>query len=169
MRRVTLIGMPGSGKSAVGRIVASRLGWAFLDTDKEIEKRQGIPLQQVIDGMGERAFRRLEEDAVLHLAVQEETVISTGGSVVYSAAAMAHLSSISTVIFLDPPIEVIRAHISLEAPRGIVGMPEGGLEGLHRERLPLYRRYADVTISFGDETPEEVAARVLSALDTGAG
>jgi shikimate kinase len=162
MHRLTLIGMPGSGKSAVGNIIASRLNWNFIDTDKCIESRVGMPLQTLIDQVGDKSFRRLEEETVLDLAVTERTVISTGGSVVYSDAAMRHLASISTVVFLDAGIETIRAHIRSEAPRGIVGMTEEGLEGLYRERLPRYLQYAGIVVTCDVETPEEVATKVLS-------
>jgi len=166
MQRLTLIGMPGSGKSAVGKIVASRLGWNFLDTDHCMEERFGLKLQALIDQVGAEAFGQIEEQTVLSLAPQEQTVISTGGSVVYSAAAMRHLASVSTVAFLEVPIEAIRGHIALEAPRGIVGMSGGGLEELYRQRLPLYRKYADVTVELDTETPEEAASKVLSECQT---
>jgi len=164
MQRLTLIGMPGSGKSAVGRIIASQLGWDFLETDKCIEELQGMPLQELIDQVGDQSFRSLEEQTILTLTIAEHTVISTGGSVIYSDSAMRHLSSISTVVFLDATLESIRAHIDLEAPRGIIGMTEGGLEVLYQQRLPYYRRYAELTVSFGSETPEEAASKVLSVL-----
>ena len=162
MTRLTLIGMPGSGKSAVGKIVAGRLGWSFIDTDHCIEERFGLRLQALIDQVGTDSFSHIEEETVLNLTIPERTVTSTGGSVVYSGAAMGHLASISTVVFLDVPVEALREHIALEAPRGIVGMNEGGLEELYRQRLPLYRRYAHVTLPLGTGTPEEAAAKVLS-------
>lgn len=164
MQRLTLIGMPGSGKSAVGKIIASRLGWHFIDTDKCIERRQGIPLQSLIDQVGDESFRLLEEEAIVNLALSEGTVIATGGSVVYSDPGMRHLASISTVVFLDATMEAIRAHIASEAPRGIIGMKQGGLEELYRERLPRYRQYASLIVNLGAETPEEVATKVLSQL-----
>ena len=165
MDRLTLIGMPGSGKSSVGKILASLLGWRLLDTDKYIEERHGTPLQLLADRLGDRSFRQLEEETILRLDIAERTVISTGGSVVYSEAAMQRLAAISTVVFLDAAFEAIRAHIASEAPRGIIGMAEGGLEALFRERLPRYRHYAGVTVPCATETPEEVARKVLSALD----
>jgi shikimate kinase len=164
MRRVTLIGMPGSGKSAVGKIIASRLGCKFIDTDKCIEERNGMSLQALIDAVGEEPFIRLEEETILNLAIAEPAVISTGGSVVYSDAAMRRLAALSTVVFLDVTIDAMRAHIESEAPRGIIGMAAGGLEELFQQRRPLYRRYASVTVSFGTETPEEAATKILSAL-----
>jgi shikimate kinase len=164
MHSVTLIGMPGSGKSAVGRIVASRLGWKFLDTDKNIEERHGLPLQALIDRVGEASFRRLEEEAILALEISEPAVISTGGSVVYSEPAMRHLAAISTVVFLDACLEAILKHIALEAPRGIVGLTAGGLEELFQERQPLYLRYAGVIVPLCPETPEAAADKLLSGL-----
>ena len=164
MRNLTLIGMPGSGKSAVGKIIAARLGWEFIDTDKRIEQFCGSPLQAVIDQVGDESFRRLEEETVLNLPVSKNCVISTGGSVVYSDRAMRHLATISTVVFLDAVIEAIRTHIGSEAPRGIVGMTGGGLDGLYQERLPLYKRYADLVVQFNAETPEEAASKVLTEL-----
>jgi len=156
--------MPGSGKSAVGRIIAERLGWLAIDTDRAIEERQGLPLQLFIDQVGEERFQAIEEETVLALDLPERCVISTGGSVVYSAAAMERLSSLSTVVFLDAGLEEIRTHIGWEAPRGIVGLGTGGLEELYRERLPRYRRYADLVISCGaEQTPDELAAQVLAA------
>jgi len=164
MRSVTLIGMPGSGKSAVGRILATRLGFAFLDTDKFIERRRGVPLQALVDQLGEQAFRKLEEESILELSVSRPSVISTGGSVVYSEAAMAHLSSLSTVVFLDAPLPALRRHIDSQAPRGIVGLKEGGLEELYRERRPLYLHFAAITVRLTSETPEEAATIVLAEL-----
>jgi shikimate kinase len=164
MSRLTLIGMPGSGKSSVGKILASRLGWNFIDTDKCMEERQGVPLQTLIDRVGDGPFRRIEEQTILELVVAERTVISTGGSVVYSDAAMERLASISTVVFLDADFEAIKEHIALESPRGIVGMAQGGLQELFHERLPRYRHYATVIVHCFTETPEEVATLVLSEL-----
>ena len=164
MSGLTLIGMPGSGKSAVGSIIASRLGWEFVDTDKCIERRHGQPLQALIDAVGEGAFRRLEEQTILELEICQPTVISTGGSVVYSEPAMRHLAAISTIVFLDVTIDAIRRHIASEAPRGIVGLTAGGLEELFREREPLYRRYAGVIVPFGQETPEKAADMILNGL-----
>lgn len=162
MHRVTLIGMPGSGKSAVGKIVAERLGWSFVDTDHCIEERFGCSLQELVDRVGSEAFHEIEEETVLLLDPAERTVIATGGSVVYSDAAMQHLASISRVVFLDVPVRVLERHISLDAPRGIVGMSGGGIDALNEQRFPLYRKYAHMVVLLDAETSEEAAANVLS-------
>jgi shikimate kinase len=157
--------MPGSGKSAVGQLVAKRLAWPFVDTDKCIEEHQGLPLQALIEQVGEVAFRSIEEQTVLALSVFEPLVISTGGSVVYSEPAMQHLRRLSTVVFLDADLEAIREHIGGQAPRGIIGMTAaGGLEGLLAERQPLYRRYADIVVRCGPDSVSAAAGKVLSEL-----
>jgi shikimate kinase len=161
---VTLVGMPGSGKTAIGKILASRLGWKLVDTDDLLERLHGKPLQALIHEVGDATFRVLEEEAVLALAPAGPTVISTGGSVIYSEAAMSHLATLSAIVFIDATVDSIRSHIDAEAPRGIVGMGPGGLDELYRERLPLYRRHAVLTIETDSETPEEVAQHVLREL-----
>lgn len=168
-RSLTLIGMPGSGKSVVGRILAARLGWAFLDTDRLIEQRHGRALQALIDRLGESAFRKLEEETVLGLDAGERTVIATGGSVVYSEAAMLHLARLSTVVLLDVSLEAIRQRIQAEAPRGIVGLHEGGLEELFQERRPLYLLHAGVVVEVTSQSAEQAAAAVLRVVSDQAG
>lgn len=167
MGRVTLIGMPGSGKSSVGRLIACRLGWNFIDTDKSIEERHGGPLPALIARVGDREFRRLEEGTLLELVIPERSVISTGGSAVYSEAAMTRLASLSTVVFLDAPFEALRAHIGSEPPRGIIGMTKGGLEKLFRDRLPRYRRHANFVVPCDEASPDEIADMVIALLPPG--
>ncbi|MBU5635373.1 shikimate kinase [Geomonas sp. Red69] len=162
MNRLTLIGMPGSGKSALGRIIATRLGWQFIDTDLCIERRFGKKLQAVVDQVGTEEFARIEEETVLGLTSEGAAVISTGGSVVYSEAAMRHLASISTIVFLDVPIHRLHPRIARAAPRGIVGMGEGGLEELYRRRFELYHKYAHSIVLLDGENLQDAATRIIS-------
>lgn len=165
MSRVTMIGMPGSGKSVVGRIVAERLGWQFLDADKVIEARRGIALQELIDQVGEPAFLAIEEETLLEVEFPDSCVIAPGGSAIYSEPGMQRLAELSTVVFLDAPITEIRAHIAGQAPRGIIGLVEAGsLEALLAVRLPLYRRWAHLCVSCCEATAEVEADQVLAQL-----
>jgi shikimate kinase len=162
MERVTLIGMPGSGKSAVGRVIAARLGWEFIDTDLCIERRFGKKLQAVVDQVGAEEFGRIEEETVLGLTSAGPAVISTGGSVVYSETAMRHLASISTVVFLDVSLPQLHGRIAKAAPRGIVGMGDGGLEELYQRRFELYHKYAHSIVLLHGENLQDAATKVMS-------
>ena len=142
---VTLIGMPGTGKSTIGVLLAKRLVLHFVDTDLLIQARTGESLQQTMDRDGYLHLRRIEEQVLLELNA-DEAVIATGGSAVYSEAAMAHLGSQSTIVHLDASLEVVRQRIGNFADRGIARAADQSLEDLYHERQALYRRWAQITI-----------------------
>ena len=162
MQNVTLIGMPGSGKSSVGLALAQKLGWSYVDTDTLIVAKHG-KLQTILDEQGPAVFRKLEEEAILTLMEAERTVISPGGSVIYSPASMAHLKSIATVVFLNVPLLVIKARCDAQN-RGIVGLKEKGWDALYAERTALYKQYADLEIIPQGGPPEEDAEQILPLL-----
>jgi shikimate kinase len=164
--KLILIGMPGAGKSTVGRLLADRLQRPFLDTDTLIEARHGLRLSELIAQRGLGGFRQAEEAVLLGLSAQQ-AVIATGGSVVYSAAGMAALRRLGVVVFLHCPLAVLAARIGDPAARGMVIEPGQSFEALYRQRLPLYRQYADVEIDCGDEPPPIVAERVLASVNAG--
>jgi len=157
-----LIGMPGAGKSTVGVLLAKYAAMGFVDTDVLLQRHTGERLQQTLDRDGYQALRRTEEQVILGLA-EPGCVIATGGSAVYSPAAMAHLHGLGRIVFLDVPLEVLRPRLSDFAARGIAGPPGRSLEQVHAERLPLYRRYAEVTVACTDRSAEAIA-RELAAL-----
>jgi len=142
---ITLIGMAGAGKSVAGKDLAQRLSFDFIDTDKIIEKKLGKKLQQIIDEAGEEEFLRIEEKMITGLKLVDRCVIATGGSAVYSKKAMAYLAKRSLIVFLDAPIAAISKRIPDKDTRGIINLKKG-LRLLHKERLPLYKQYADLTI-----------------------
>ncbi len=160
---ITLIGMPGAGKSTVGRIVAERMGLLFIDIDKELEKKFGMTLQQLLDELGEEAFLQAEQTAILTLDPGENSLISPGGSVVYSTRAMECLKSRGKVVYLDVPTELLEGRIHTDS-RGVVHGQNMSLRELYDERNPLYRKWADVVVELIDAAPEENAALVLNAL-----
>ena len=162
---LTLIGMPGSGKSTVGRLVAGRLGWAFIDVDEDIERHAGLKLWQINEAEGFAGLAHREEQANLALRC-EQTVIAPGGSVVYSRAAMEHLKSLGPVVYLDVPGEVLEHRVGDLKARGVVIRPGMSYLDLIAERDPLYRRWADLVVPCSAEDAERVAERVLEAVRT---
>jgi shikimate kinase len=156
---LVLIGMPGAGKSTVGVILAKRLGFDFIDTDVLIQAKRRRRLQDIIDREGLAAFRRIEEETLLALRTKR-TVVATGGSAVYSEAGMRALGENGLVVFIDVPLRELEKRIRDMDTRGMVIDPGETLADLHRRRLPLYRRWADRTVGWREETMEEVAARI---------
>jgi len=160
---IILIGMPGAGKSSTGVLLAKRLGYDFIDTDLLIQVEAHCRLQQIIVHYGLAAFKDLEERVVCKLAPQR-TVIATGGSVVYSAAAMAHLQQVGHLVFLDLPLSMLQQRIRNMDSRGLVIDPGETFADLYLRRRPLYRQYADLTVPCGELAPEEIAAAIEGAL-----
>lgn len=156
---IILIGMPGSGKSTCGVVAAKLLLKNFFDTDLLIQNREGQRLQQIIDEKGLDYFARAEEEAVLSLDIAG-TVIATGGSVVYSPAAMEHLHRMGKVIYLHLEYETMCRRIQNLDSRGVVLQAGYTLQDMYKERLPLYRRYADAVIKCDNNTVEQTAQQI---------
>ncbi len=153
------MGCRGRGKSTIGIVLAKRLGRRFLDTDVEIQARQGRRLQELIDKEGLAAFRKVEEQALLGLDVSE-TVIATGGSAVYSDNGMAALKRRGTTVFLDLPLEILTERVRDMDTRGIVIDPGESFAELYCKRLPLYRRWADRIVDCRGRSVEEIACLI---------
>lgn len=145
MNDIVLIGMPGSGKSTVGVLLAKALGCLFTDVDLLISHRAKKPLQRILDEDGLEAFLALEEEVGSRLRA-ENTVIATGGSMVISDKAMRHLKTLGTVVYIDVPFEEIERRVTNIKTRGIVFHPNETLADVYRERKPLYERWADLTV-----------------------
>lgn len=159
-----LIGMPGAGKTTIGVLLAERLGFSFLDTDIAIQTREGRRLQEIIDSDGRAAFGRIEERAILALALDAH-VIATGGSVVYSVKAMQHLKAAGTICHMDADPKCLYSRIDNLESRGIAMAPGQDLAALHAERRPLYLQYAEVSIDCTDLDPAAVVRRLLRRLE----
>lgn len=160
---IILIGMPGAGKSTVGVLLAKDLGLAFLDTDIEIQNREGRLLQEIVDEVGPVRLREIESEVCQALDCRH-TVIATGGSAVYSPEAMAHLASLGTVVWLEAPYEAIAGRVALNPDRGIAKRPDQTLEDVFNERQPLYERYAQVRVSAHDQPVDAVVVAIREAL-----
>jgi shikimate kinase len=159
---ITLIGMAGVGKSTIGKALAKRLGYTFIDIDSLIKEKTGMSLQNLIDTRGDSTLVRLEEETVLFLDLKDNSIISPGGSVVYSEKAMNFLKENSTIIFLDAPFRRIIKRIRNPRKRGLVGFKDRSLRELYEERLVLYRKYAGITVKVGGrENVSDVVDRIL--------
>ena len=159
---IILIGMPASGKSTVGVILAKLLAYDFIDTDLLIQKREGRPLKDIIADEGIDGFLAVEESVCLGVEASR-TVIATGGSVVYGEAAMQHLKALGRVVYLQVDYEALSARLSDMRGRGVVLREGQTLAELLEERQRLYQRYADVTVPEGALTLEEVVSAVCAA------
>ena len=164
MKNVILIGMSGAGKSTLGVLLAKVLGYSFMDTDLLIQQREGRLLQRIIDEEGLDYFMETEERAVCSVET-DHFVIATGGSVVYSEAAMEHLRSLGQVVYLSVAFEELQKRLSNIKTRGIVFKGSNDLRSVYEERLPLYEKYADLTVGCTGRDVESAVEEILSALN----
>lgn len=160
---IVLIGMPGAGKSTVGIILAKLTAKDFVDTDVLIQISQGRSLQNIVDTEGHMVLRKIEEDVLLGLNLHNH-VIATGGSAVYSDAAMRHLKSTGIAVFLDVALSTLKARVRNFKTRGLAKRPDQSFSDLFEERLTLYRKYADITINCSGLRQEEVCAQIIGKL-----
>lgn len=163
MNNIILIGMPASGKSTLGVMLAKMLGYDFLDTDLLLQRRAGMTLQEILDTEGEARFAMREEETLLSVDV-EKTVIATGGSAVYSERGMAHLKTLGKVVYLAVPLSHLTQRLTNLSTRGVL-MPKGQtLATLFAERKALYERYADITFHQDECHPSPTMAESVTAL-----
>lgn len=145
MRNLILTGMPACGKSTLGVVLAKTLGMKFVDTDLLIQEVENCKLQKIIDERGMQEFLRIEEKVLSEIEA-ENSIISTGGSAVYSDKAMKHLGSIGDVVYIKLSLDEIERRLNNIKTRGIAMKPGETLADLYNMRVPLYEKYADITI-----------------------
>ena len=162
-KNIVLIGMPGSGKSTAGVILAKILGIRFMDTDILIQHDQKRTLQDIVDSDGHMRLREIEEKVLLQINVSGY-VIATGGSAAYSHAAMTHLRQDCIVVFLHADLNSLKKRIRNYETRGLAKRRDQNLEDLFHERLKLYHRYADITIENSSISQEKVCEEIISAI-----
>ena len=166
MNNIIIIGMPGAGKSTMGVVLAKTLGRNFIDTDIVIQEHAGRLLQEIIDAEGPEAFLAIEEKTILslHSLQYHNTVIATGGSVVFSTRAMEHLKVSGVVIYLKISCEEMVRRLSNITTRGIVLVAGQSLPEMYNQRIPLYEKYADITIDCSDDDFEHCIGNVIDEL-----
>ena len=160
---VVLIGMPTSGKSTMGVILAKILGYRFLDADIVIQEKEGKKLSKIIEEEGVDGFIEIENRINAGIET-EKTVIATGGSVVYGKEAMDHYKNIGKVVYLKVDMDTLTKRLHNAKQRGVVMREGQSLISLYNERSALYEKYADITIEEKDLTMEEVIDITLEAL-----
>ena len=160
---VVLIGMPTSGKSTMGVILAKILGYRFLDADIVIQEKEGKKLSKIIEEEGVDGFIEIENRINAGIET-EKTVIATGGSVVYGKEAMDHYKNIGKVVYLKVDMDTLTKRLHNAKQRGVVMREGQSLVSLYNERSALYEKYADITIEEKDLTMEEVIDITLEAL-----
>lgn len=159
-QNITLIGMPASGKSTVGVLLAKRLGYAFVDVDIVIQSQEKRLLKEIIAEEGMDGFMAVENRVNASLDV-DHSVIAPGGSVIYGKEAMEHLKEISTVVYLKLSYEEVAKRLGNLTDRGVVLKDGMTLFDLYQERVPYYERYADITV---DETGVSSAGETVDQL-----
>ena len=160
---ITLIGMPGSGKSTVGFALARATHMRFVDVDKVIIEEEGKPLSQIIDEVGDDGFRAVENRVNASLQLRN-AVIAPGGSVIYGEEAMAHLRQISTVVYLKVTCEELQRRLGDLHARGVTIRPGQTFGDLYNERCPLYEKYAHVVIDTDGKQLPEVVRTIMNKL-----
>ena len=156
MNNITLIGMPGVGKSTIGVVLAKVLGYQFLDSDLLIQKQERRRLREIIEEEGYMGFKEIDVN---------HTVIATGGSVVYCEEAMNHLRSIGTVVYLKLSLDSLAKRLGNLQCRGVLLKDGQTLKDLYEERTPLYEKYADVVLDEEGKDLEESLHDLLEILE----
>ena len=160
---IILIGMPGSGKTTIGTEVSEKIGYGYIDSDSVIVAREGKRLSEIIEEVGREAFLDIEAKVNSELCA-DRCVIATGGSVIYRDFAMQKLKEMGTIVYLKLPYEVIEKRLGDLKKRG-VALKEGfTLRDLYEERVPLYEKYADVTVELFGDTIAKSVDEVVKAL-----
>ena len=163
MKNIVLIGMPGVGKSTAGVVLAKVLGYQFLDADLVIQEEEKRLLHEIIRDEGTDGFIEIENR--VNAGIQaEQSVIATGGSVVYGKEAMEHLKEIGTVVYLKLPYEVLENRLHNIQGRGVVLKDGQTLRDLYEERVVLYEKYADVIVDETNLGVEETIQKIIEAL-----
>ena len=163
MSNIILIGMPGCGKRTVGVILAKTLGIGFVDTDLIIQQREKRLLQDIIDKDGIEAFLDCEAEAVKSMKC-ENTVVATGGSVVFREDSMNHLKENGKIFFLNVSLPEIKNRLDNISTRGVAADKSQTIDDIFNQRYPLYEKYADYILDLNNSNVEETVEKSCNLL-----
>lgn len=161
---VILIGMPGVGKSSMGVVLAKVIGYEFVDSDLIIQKQEKCLLKDIIKEKGNDGFLEVENRINAGIDVHK-AVVATGGSVVYGKEAMEHLRETGLIVYLKASYETIHGRISNLVGRGVAISDGQTLFDLYNERIPLYEKYADVTVDMDNFSIEESVQQTVQKIN----
>jgi shikimate kinase len=160
---LSLIGMPGAGKSTVGVALAKSAQLGFIDSDLEIQLREGASLQDIVEHKGYLVLRTIEEEVLLTMPLSH-SVVATGGSAIYSGKAMQRLSTAGPLVYLRAELATLQARVAKHPLRGIASDPAESFAAIFTERTPFYARYADITIDVASCSVERLVEQILDAV-----
>ena len=164
MIKIVLIGFAGCGKSTVGKLLADKLGYAFVDTDSEIEKNCQLTIPQIFENYGEQHFRQLESQLLTTLVEQENTVVSCGGGSVLAETFDAFAKN-SVVVWLTASAQTVLSRFG-STPRPLFDkLSVQQLEEFIAHRSKLYKRYSAVELATDDKTPQRVAEEIYAKVN----
>lgn len=165
-RCIVLVGMPGSGKTTVGRDLAKRLGLRFVDTDHEIEARTGVKIPTIFEIEGEDGFRKRETQTLDDLTRESNMVLATGGGAVIRPENRALLRERAVVVFLSVPPAILWERTRHDRSRPLLQVPDpkGRLEELLKVRGPFYREVAHIIVEGGRGTPHAMVKLIEKEL-----
>lgn len=159
---IILIGMPGAGKTTLGRMLAHETGLPFFDTDELIERQMGKPLQQSLDDLGYLSMRQLEGRIIAEYPwPASPMIIATGGSAVYSGKAMQRLHALGRCVYLSIRLDTVKARVKNWQNRGFLAAPGQDLESIFIERRTLYQKYSDIIIECDTLDKQRCLQRLL--------
>lgn len=157
---IVLIGMPGAGKSTIGVLLAKALAMDFIDTDILIQNKTRKSLQNIIIDEGIESFLKTEGNVLEELKC-DNCVIATGGSAVYSDAAMINLRKNAQVIYLKLPVDELKKRLSNIKTRGVVMKPGSTIETIYNDRTPLYEKYKDYSVDCANKSIEQCVNEIV--------
>lgn len=161
---ITLIGMPGAGKSTVGVVLSKLLNLDFTDTDLLIQRKHKKRLHQLIETYGTEGFLKLESEAITEHHF-ENTVIATGGSAVYMEESMQYLKSLGKVVYIKVSLRSLKKRVKNLEKRGVVAKNAQSLAEIYKERASLYEKYADFTVCTDGLTTEQSALKIAELFE----
>lgn len=166
VQRIFLVGPMGAGKSTIGRLLAQRLGWAFVDLDADIERRCGANIPWIFDVEGEEGFRARETAVLEELSLEDNTVLATGGGAVLSERNRKVLRERGLVVFLKASAEQLVERTARDRNRPLLQVPdrEQRIRDILQARLPLYNEVAHLVVETDGMTPQSVVSRIVRAV-----